>query len=149
MEFSPLHQFAIRLACIHASDRAWLLAQLDTVERAQVDALLQEIDELGLARDPAVVAAVLSDPTGRFDSESVMPTDVAVHAQVRGAGHPFWGALLLQMHSPAQRRTVMSSLPQGDLLRRWDHVFADQSVPPALVAALSEHIAGAQEATDA
>lgn len=147
MEFSPLRQLAMRLACIHVDDRAWVLAQLSPAEREPIDELLQEIAELGLAQDPAVLAAIHAEPMTRFTSESVMPDDVALHAQVERAGHPYWGALLLQMHGQPQRRKVMDALPQGALVRRWDHALSGQMVPPALVAALVRHVS-AVEATD-
>lgn len=137
----PLRQLAIRLACIHADDRAWILAQLDSAERQHIDELLQEIAELGLDKDPAVLAALRAEPMTRFAAESVMPDDVVLHAQVARAGHPYWGALLLQMYGSVQRRKVMDAMTNGALIRRWDHALADQTIPPALVAALARHVA--------
>jgi len=144
MDLLPLRQLAMRLACIHADDRAWILAQLDPSEHQQIDALLVEISELGLDKDPAVLAALSVQPTTRFATDSAMPDDVVLHSQVSTLGHPYWGALLLQIYSAPQRRKVMDALPQGALVRRWDHVLSEQMVPPALVSALVRRVADAE-----
>lgn len=136
----PLRRLAIRLACLHADDRVWILTQLDPLERQQIDLLLMEISDLGLDKDPTVLAAMNEVPSARFAMDSAMPSDVVLHAQVSQLGHPYWGALLLQMYSSAQRRKIMDSLPQGALVRRWDHTLSAQTIPTALVAALAQHV---------
>lgn len=138
VEFSPLRQLAIRLACIHAEDRAWVLAQLADDERETVDALLQEIDDLGLARDPAVLAAILSAPVqpAFAATASILPDDVSLHDLAARAPHPFWAAVLLQGREPGQRAKVMTGLPDAGHARRWDQALADIEVPPALAQAL-------------
>lgn len=141
MDLLPLRQLAIRLACIHAEDRAWVLAQLDSLERQQIDVLLLEISDLGLDKDPAVLAAMHEESTARFAMSSVVQDDVVLHTQVSQLDHPYWGALLLQMYGASPRRKVMDSLPQGALVRRWDHALSEQTVPPALVAALAQYLA--------
>ena len=144
MDILPLRRLAIRLACIHADDRAWILAKLDPLERQQIEMLLVEIADLGLDKDPAVLASMTVEPTTRFATDSAMPDDVVLHTQVSQLGNPYWGALLLQLYGAPQRRKVMDALPQGALIRRWDHVLSEQTVPPALVAALARHVAAAE-----
>ncbi|MEK6788410.1 MAG: hypothetical protein AABY68_05620 [Pseudomonadota bacterium] len=144
MDTLPLRQLAIRLACIHADDRAWILAQLGRLEREQMDELLMEIADLGLNKNPAVLAALYAEPMPRFAMASVMPEDIALHPQISQLQHPYWRALLLQMHDPSQRRKAMDVLPQGALIRRWDHAWSEQAVPPALLTALARHVAVAE-----
>ncbi|MDP1539189.1 MAG: hypothetical protein Q8K94_00185 [Moraxellaceae bacterium] len=142
MESASLRQLAIRLACIHVDDRVWVLEQLSDEQRQTIDGLLQEINELGLAKDPTVIAAILGQPNqAEFANlASILPTDVALHDLVAKAEHPCWAALLLQGHSVQQRNLVMSALPAIDQIRHWDQQFADIAVPPALVMALRDHL---------
>lgn len=111
MDILPLRQLAIRLASIHADDRAWVLAQLDPLEHERMDGLLMEIADLGLDKDSAVLAAMNSELVTRFAMDSVMPDDIALSTQISPLQHPYWRAL------------------------------SEQTVPPALITALASHVA--------
>jgi len=87
MKIQPLRLLVIRLACTHPADRSWIRTQLDPLACAQVDALLMEIADLGLDRDPAVLAAMLIEP------------DMTVCAT--SLRHPYWCALSRQTEAPA------------------------------------------------
>jgi hypothetical protein len=140
MEFSPLRRTAIRLACTHAEDREWILVRLEPVERQRIEALLEEINLLGLAVDPAVVAAVMAELAPDLSANQVLPENALVHAYVSGAEHPFWAGLVLQLHAQTQRRQVLDALPNGARVRRWDNTFAKQPVPPALAQCLKDYL---------
>src|SRR5690349_17282497 len=100
MNPSPLRKLAIRLACIHAEDRDWILAQLGGDEARRVKELLQEIETFGLASDPSVVNAVMSEVAGQSAVRPVLDSDnQAWLALLTQAEHPLWAALALQLHS--------------------------------------------------
>lgn len=138
MEISLLRKLAIRLACIHAEDREWILAQLDIGERQRIDDLLQEINLLGLAADPSVVSAVMAEPLERLAIPATPGTSLV--ASVNRAEHPFWRGLLLQLQEQTQRRQLIDTLPNAAAVRRWDNAFAKQPVPPALVQSLRGYL---------
>lgn len=140
MEISLLRKLAIRLACIHAEDREWILAQLDADERQRIDDLLQEINLLGLAADPSVVSAVMAEPLDPSSSPAVTGTSLV--SSVSRAEHPFWCGLILQLQEQAQRRKLIDALPNAAAVRRWDNAFAKQPVPPALVQSLRGYLDG-------
>ncbi|WP_339527234.1 hypothetical protein [Pseudomonas sp. EA_35y_Pfl2_R111] len=140
MGISLLRKLAIRLACIHAEDREWILAQLDASERQRIDDLLQEINLLGLAADPSVVSAVMAELLERPLIPATPGTSLA--ASVSRAEHPFWCGLLLQLQEQAQRRQLIDALPSAAAVRRWDNAFAKQPVPPALVQSLRGYLDG-------
>jgi hypothetical protein len=147
MEVSMLRKLAVRLACIHADDREWILAQLDADERQRIDELLQEINLLGLAADPSVVNAVMAELPERSAGQS--STGTALLATVSNAGHPFWCGVLLQLQERTERRKLIDALPNAASVRRWDNAFAKQPVPPALVQSLQGYLEGQLEKREA
>lgn len=139
MNFSPLRKLALRLACIHEEDRTWLLSQLAAEEQKQLNELLDEIDVLGLASDPAIVARVMAQPSGSettLSAQSKPLQAMAVHAE-----HPFWAALALQGVAREQRQVLFDRLPSSTRTQQFDTVFQASTVPPALVASLQSHLA--------
>lgn len=147
MEFSALRKAAIRLACSHAEDREWILTRLEPEERHQVEGLLEEINLLGLSSDPAVVAALMSELTVAPSATRPTPDNAPLKALLSKATHPFWGALVLQLETPAARREVLGGLSNSAEIRRWDGKFAKQILPPALMNSLKSRM-DAQEAGD-
>ena len=133
MEFSALRKAAIRLACSHPEDRDWIVARLEVDERRQVEALLEEINLLGLANDPSVVAAVMSEGAAAPSASRAAPENLRVKSRLSNASHAFWGALVLQMETPAVRREVLGGLANSTDIRRWDSKLAKQVLPPALM----------------
>ncbi|NWB95793.1 hypothetical protein HX882_07835 [Pseudomonas gingeri] len=140
MEFSPLRKIAIRLACVHAEDRDWVLARLEPGERREVDALLEEISQLGLADDPTVLAAMLGELASPPVAEPVTADSARLKAVLANARHPFWAGLVLQLETPALRREVLGGLANSAGVRRWDTAFAKQPLPPALVNCLKNYL---------
>ncbi|MCE0460994.1 hypothetical protein [Pseudomonas uvaldensis] len=147
MEFSALRKAAIRLACSHPEDRDWILARLETDERRQVEVLLEEINLLGLASDPSVVAAVMSEGAAVPSASRATPENVRVKSLLSNASHAFWGALVLQMETPAIRREVLGGLANSTDIRRWDNRLSRQVLPPALMHCLKNRME-AQEGGD-
>ncbi|UZE26180.1 hypothetical protein LOY67_12490 [Pseudomonas sp. B21-056] len=147
MEFSELRKAAIRLACSHAEDRDWILTRLEPDERRQVEALLEEINLLGLTSDPSVVSAMMSELTVAPATVQTPPDHTRLKSLLSKATHPFWGALVLQLETPAVRREVLGGLANSADIRRWDSKFAKQVLPPALMRSLKARLE-AQEAGD-
>ena len=87
MNSLSLRQLAIRLACSHPDDRAWIRAQLEPLACPQIDALLMEIADLGLDKDPAVLMSML-----------IVPGQTATSTSLQ---HPYWRALSGQTTAPA------------------------------------------------
>ena len=140
MEFSALRKAAIRLACSHAEDRDWILARLSPDERRKLEGLLDEINDLGLTNDPTIVSTVMSELTVALPATQVMPGSTRLKTQLSKATHPFWGALVLQIETPAARREVLGILANSADIRRWDSKFTNQVLPSALMASLKARI---------
>ncbi|KWU52861.1 hypothetical protein [Pseudomonas palleroniana] len=140
MEFSPLRRAAVRLACLHADDRQWILANLAADERRKIDALLGEISELGLASEPSVMAGLIDELAAQPQAQVSAHSHV-LHKRLLKSGHPFWAGLALQLETPAQRREALSTLANSASIRRWDTTFAKHSMPPALVSSLRDYLA--------
>ncbi|MDU9030453.1 hypothetical protein [Pseudomonas mediterranea] len=147
MEFSALRKAAIRLACAHAEDRDWILARLEPGERRQIETLLEEISLLGLTSDPSVVSAMMSELKVAPPAAQAQPDHTRLKTLLSKATHPFWGALVLQLETPAVRREVLGGLANSADIRRWDGKFAKQILPPALMRSLKTRLE-AQEAGD-
>lgn len=138
MNPSPLRKLAIRVACVHAEDRAWILAQLNDDDALRLNELLQEIETLGLASDPSVVNAVMTEIASQGVTRPV--PDGANHARatvLARAEHPLWAALALQLQDRDTRNKLLEALPESAAVRRWDTAFAAQTVPPALARCVS------------
>ncbi len=136
MQSSSLRKVAIRLACAHDEDRQWILAQLQVGERQQIEELLEEISQLGLANDPSVVNSVMRELAVVGKPVAQSEESAALGALLGRAGNPFWAALVLQQQAPAQRRALLSGLASNADIQRWDSVFAKHELPPALIRAL-------------
>jgi len=142
---SPLRKLAIRLACIHAEDREWILAQLGGDEARRVNELLQEIETLGLASDPSVVNAVMAEASSQGAARPLLDSEHQARlAPLARAEHPLWAALALQLQDKEQRRKLIEALPNPAAVRRWDTAFATQAVPPALARCISLHLQAAE-----
>ncbi|MBK3509538.1 hypothetical protein ACLBW8_04855 [Pseudomonas sp. M5A4_2d] len=139
MHISPLRKAAVRLACLHADDRQWILANLAADERRKIDALLGEIHELGLASEPSVLAGLINELAAQPQAQASAHSQ-GVHARLLQADHPFWAGLALQLETPAQRRDALSTLANSASIRRWDAAFAKYTLPPALVTSLRGYL---------
>lgn len=141
MNPSPLRKLAIRLACIHAEDRDWILAQLGGDEARRVNELLQEIETLGLASDPSVVNAVMAEVASQGAARPLLDSDNQARLAILArAEHPLWASLALQLQDKDKRRKLIESLPDSAAVRRWDTAFAARPVPPALARCIDQHL---------
>lgn len=152
---------ALLLHAMAPADRDWVLASLQPVERDGLRALLRELEELGIERDPnliaeATAAAVPVASTGIDDAwletpvsdeawlrrlaDSEMPLLAAsLRGEPPGLVAQFlrlsdwpWRHALLQALDPVQRRRVESAI---------DEASNAADLPPALRAALVEAVA--------
>lgn len=131
---SALRKLAIRLACVHAEDRDWVLDQLSPVERQQMDELIHEIGLLGLATDPSVVNAVI----GELDKPK-LPSPVA--GELDDTVHPFWLALALQSQDVEVRERYLDARVGGKPeLLKWHRQFHERKLPPALLHQLQSQV---------
>jgi hypothetical protein len=133
---TSLRKLAIRLACAHSEDRDWILRQLAPAERQQLEELLQEISLLGLAADPAIVDAVMSEVPNGSSQAPVADGPLQTDA------HPFWMALALQALAPEARHRYLDGGKPG--LLKWHKQFSDEVLPPALL----QHLKSQLEAQD-
>jgi len=94
-------QAALLLGAMSASDRAWVLAQLPTADRAILDPMLGELDALGIPVDADLLDAVLEKPARGAPTEpgSPAPRDAADTAAVLNAAPA--ALLKLLAHEPA------------------------------------------------
>lgn len=146
---SPLRKLAIRLACIHAEDRDWILAQLGSDEARRVNELLQEIETLGLASDPSVVKAVMAEVSSQGVTRPLPDSEQQARLAILArAEHPLWAALALQLQDKDTRRKLIEALPDSAAVRRWDKVFATEPVPAALARCISLHLQPEERAHD-
>lgn len=141
MRHASLRHVAMRLACLNAGDREWVIEQLPAEERARVGVLLDEIADLALDRDPSVLDLLACAREDQDCLDSVVINDVALSVRIEKAGHPFWGALLLLELDEAGRQRFLTLSPQGGVLRRWDQMLKSHVVPPALMAELERQLA--------
>lgn len=58
VEIDPSRRLALRLHALHASDRAWILSQVDAEARARLEPMLQELDSLGFRIDQEILDSV-------------------------------------------------------------------------------------------
>ncbi|MBV8636354.1 MAG: hypothetical protein JO002_17820, partial [Burkholderiaceae bacterium] len=56
----PYRQSALLLHGLNAADRHWILAQLAEDQRAQLNAFLAELEEIGMPPDRALAESVLA-----------------------------------------------------------------------------------------
>lgn len=56
-----LRKLVLKLACLHPKDQKSILAQMTRDERAVIDNLISEVEDLELNRDPVTVQSMLSD----------------------------------------------------------------------------------------
>lgn len=145
MRISPLRQAAIRLACVHAEDRQWILGQLRPEQREQLEVLLEEIADLGLANDPAVVNALLWKIQSQSEDHEAPALEAPENAWIDKAEDPFWAALALQLLPADQRHSRLQAQPNGSLLGRWNSTLDNTQVPPTLASALRQHLQQAEE----
>lgn len=56
---AALKKAALALHALSPADQAWMLARLGLTEQAQLNALLEELQTLGIPQEPAVIEAAL------------------------------------------------------------------------------------------
>lgn len=132
---TALRKLALRLACGHPADREWLLGQLTPAERQQMEALLEDISQLGLTADPAITLAVMQDaePDDLPEADQIALLNVTAD--------PFWLGLGLQTLT-AKARVPYLDVRYGDKssLLRWHNTFTSEALPPALLRHLKTHL---------
>lgn len=86
-------ELALKIACISAKDRAWVIANLSSEEQQTLKPLLDEIEELGLNQDRSVVNAVLE--TLKLDNDKNIRSSELDKIKNVDTLDAFWQSLLL------------------------------------------------------
>ena len=86
-------ELALKISCLQDKDRQWILQRLSPQEREVLAPLMDEINTLGLNRDPSIIDNVMKSIKGNAD------TTIASSAlkNVRDIQHldVFWQSLLI------------------------------------------------------
>lgn len=124
-----LRKLAIHLSCLHVEDRQWILDQLPSTDRLQLDALLQEVNLLGLAADPSVIDSVMTENKRDEPQKRDLSFDETLPS--------FWLGLLLQTLSRSERAPYLevAAGSKSELLR-WNKEFSTVRLPGALLESL-------------
>lgn len=72
---------ALTLHALHTEDRDWVLAQLGGPQRAQLEALLAELAELGIPRDADLVSAALAARTSEPALKQLPPVSLQAESK--------------------------------------------------------------------
>lgn len=134
---------ALTLHALHADDRNWVLSQLGSTERGELETLLSELVELGIPRDSELVDTALA--ASRPDLPAKKPPKVSLQAESKAlakllSAEPDAVALhCLALLSEAQR-TEVTGLLTGDKRVRLKSVHA-MPPAPALTAAIAQLVA--------
>ncbi|MGY1490774.1 hypothetical protein ACW4YW_15315 [Methylobacillus pratensis] len=62
-------RLVLKLHTLHEEDRAWLLGQLPQEERIELQALLNELSELGIQLEPEDIEQIYSQPVAKTQAE--------------------------------------------------------------------------------
>lgn len=133
---------ALKMACLHAEDRQWLLMHLEPEARKRIQALLADLEASGLQMDAGVVAEICAERSRSAQQEAAHP-DAAVNPAVDSVllqtvtrQDPAWAALTLLAADEARRKAVLRHLPGEQALAI--HACLNQ-LPAELPASLKEH----------
>lgn len=115
---------ALTLHALERGDRAWLLGQLGDGQRALLEALLADLESLGIPRDRALIQDAMA-----AEVPPAAPAQAALDAKAL--------CLVLVREPQAVRSlwlTVLQESEQQDVLAHWS---LPLDSPPAVVAAVS------------
>lgn len=88
----PLRQSALALHALAAQDRAWVLAALSEGQRAVLQPLLAELEEIGIPRDADLLQAVQPPATGARSSGELDVLARLLRREPRGVAAGFLNA---------------------------------------------------------
>jgi hypothetical protein len=156
----PWRRAALLLRAMTGEDRAWVLAALEPADRAELQSLLRELDDIGLASDGELIHAALAPQAGLTDArgtpqasaEARLCRHTAAHVAAVLTGEPDalvirvlrigrwpWRDSLLASFEPCRRRRISEALELGDA----------PTSPTRLDAALLDAVCRALERHDA
>lgn len=115
---------ALKVACLTAVDREWLLCSLTAQQRDLIQPLLAQIETLGLHRDPSILRQLIEVQSDVDESDAV------INEQVVKSLSPFWLAFL---------RQDIKKLASEDQLNALN-AFEVSHVPVELSACLDEYV---------
>lgn len=70
-------RFALRLHALDASDRTWILSQLDDDTRARLEPMLKELDSLGFCIDQAMLESLADNVPGTKSQADTFHRNIA------------------------------------------------------------------------
>ena len=126
-----LKAVALKIACIHPNDRKWILNQLSETEQEQLRPLLEEIEQLGLNRDPSTIMKALQ--VNGTQPTSQQQEDLQKYEEF----DMFWQRILL---SPTNGNSFEKLIK---LKTKWpDDIKPFSQVPTKLFSVVNESIKG-------
>ncbi len=129
-----VRQAALTLHALPAPDRTWVLAALPSSEREQLQALLEELQALGIPGDPTLVSGLAQETESSGSGPDWLHAldtrgSVALARVLRDEPRELTGAVLAMLREPA-RTKVVAALPAATSPQRL------AQVTPALEQAL-------------
>lgn len=133
-------KLALKIACISAEDRKWVLERLSSEEIEALTPLLNEIEELGLNRDPAIVKEVIGSLKIESETQKVSNQNELEITNLSNV-HESWQKMVLGLVSKQEGERL---IVKNDL----DIKVADsyKGVPPSLGDSLGKYLSELQNA---
>lgn len=144
---------ALTLHALHVDDRTWVLAQLGSPQRVELEALLAELTELGIPRDPELVNTALATSHRELPAKQVPKVSLQAESKALAkllSAEPDAIALRCLALLDETQRVEVASLLMGDKRVRLKSA-APVTAAPALTAAIARLVTAklaAQTATE-
>lgn len=144
---------ALTLHALHADDRDWVLGQLGRPQRVELEALLAELTELGIPRDPELVNTALAASQPELFAKQAPKVTLQAESKTLArllSAEPDVIALRCLALLDETQRVEVTSLLMGDKRVRLKSA-APVRAAPALTAAIAQLVAAklaAQTATE-
>lgn len=143
MNAIPLRKAALALACVHPSDRRWLLGRLPRPWRAQLKSMVEEARLLARVA-PDLADAVLEDDPRPLRADTPVPR--LLIAVLDGLSETWAARMLSILDAPsAEMYLANCDATRAQAVRARMDAWPG-NCPPALAGALAEHLKLASEA---
>lgn len=128
-------KLALKISCISEEDRKWILRQLSGDEVSQLQPLLEEIEQLGLNKDPSIVREVLESVKDTLSEPKINKTSVALQLRHLDKLDPYWQKVILGCVDQKDAKAIMLQNKIEVSLSE-----AINKVPPSLASALVQYV---------
>ncbi|VUD61751.1 hypothetical protein TDB9533_02884 [Thalassocella blandensis] len=100
-------KLALKISCISEEDRKWILRQLSGDEVSQLQPLLEEIEQLGLNKDPSIVREVLESVKDSPGEPKINKTSVSDRLRHMDKLDPYWQKIILVSLDQKDAKAIM------------------------------------------